>query len=298
MTSICIFHNGNSRILKEYREKFSNKKFKGNWADATDKHSQDCLWEICFADATRENLKSAIDHSVFIIRHISDYQDDINHRLDECKPYDYDFWVNFIVSQHLSFSNLVVSDVKIAAPIDEITAIITTGRTANTHLQQVLKKQNINSFEYSKIIDSYLLKSKSAIFLWRCDQWECLTSTWIAMKTKYKKSHQTTDIPELIFDSPVPDISHEWIDNQWYNMCCNVLDHAMFYHYICQKPVYCTTTEYVVNNFQSTQIKINYDKSNLIGNYLITEEYYKNSAIANTLNFLYNNVINHIDNKW
>ena len=296
--SICIFHNGNSRILKKYQDQFSNRKFKGNWAEATDKDSQGCLWEICFADATRENLKSAIDHGVFVIRHISNYQDDIDHRLNECELYDYDFWLNFVVSQNLSFSNLVVSDVKINNGETKNVALITAGRTANTHLQEILKSQNINAFEYSKIIDRYFLQANSAILLWRCNQWECLTSTWIAIETEYKKSHQLFGNPNLIFNDSVSEISHEWINNHWYNLCCSVLDHALFYKYICQRPISYTTTEHIVRNFQSKQNKISYDKSKLIDNYASTELYYKNSDIANTLDYLYNNVVQHINTAW
>jgi len=297
--SICLFHNGNNRILKKYQNQFSDLKFSGNWAEAKEKPKHGCLWEICFADATRENLQSAADNGIFIFRHISDYQDDVDNRLNECEPYDYDFWLNFVVSQNLSFSNLVVSDVKINnTNIDDVTAIITTGRTANMHLQQILKSQDTNSFEYSKTIDLCLLNSNSAVFLWRCNQWECLTSTWIAQETEYTKSHQFAGKPTMLFSEPVSDISYEWINTDWYNMCCSVLDHAMFYQYVCQRPISWTTTEHIVNKYKTTQTKLNYNKSNLIGNYFDAEQHYKNSEVANTLNFLYNNVVNHINTSW
>jgi hypothetical protein len=67
----------------------------------------------------------------------------------------------------------------------------------------------------------------------------------------------------------------------------------MFYRYVCQRPIKNTTTEHIVNQYQSNHEKISYDKSTLIENYSDSMNYYNNSDINNSLNFLYNNVIKH-----
>lgn len=291
--SICLFHNGNRRVLNEYQKKFSNLKFSGNWAEATEISSSGHLWEISFADATPDNLLSASKNGVFILRHISNYQDDLEHRLPECLEFDYNNWLNYAVSNNLCYSNKVISELKIDEPLTDNIAIITTGRTANSHLQSVILSQGNSAFEYSKTIDSELLRSKSAIFLWRVNQWECLASTWIAIHTEYKKSHQIAGVQPLVFDDIIPKIDHNWIHHTWVNICHLVLDHAMFYRYVCQRPIKNTTTEHIVNQYQSNHEKISYDKSTLIENYSDSMNYYNNSDINNSLNFLYNNVIKH-----
>lgn len=295
MQSICIYHNGNSRILQQYKAKFLHLTFSGNLADSVNNlPSHGHLWEICFADATREILTTALQHGVFILRHISTYSDDMDNLLIECERFDYQPWLNHVVANNLCFASQVVSDLTLDSPVEDATAIITTGRTANMHFQSVLAQQGLQTFEYSKTLDQQLLESKSAILLWRKDQWECLTSTWVAQQTQYSKSHQRAGDPLIKFDHILAPISQEWVNAAWVNLCQIVLDHAMFYLYVCGRSITHTTTELVTGAFQSDQQKLKYNKEQLISNYRETQQYYYQSGIAELLEMLYTNVTKHI----
>lgn len=294
--SICIYHNGNSRILEHYKQKFSHLHFAGNLIDSSVYPDQGHMWEVCFADATRKNLAHAKKSGVHILRHISSYQDDQQNLLPECESFDCDRWLNNVVSNHLSFANEVVSDVAYKSAINDSTVIVTTGRSANTFFQEILAKAGIVSFEHHRFLTNDFLFAKSAILFWRLDQWECLSSKWIADQTHYKYSHQTTQSVPGDFDFTVPEISQEWIRNEWFNTCCLVLDHALLYKYVLQRPIHSTTTEQIVAlNIQTDQQKLTYDKSKIIPDYEQSKSLYEQSEIAEILNMLYNQTQLHIE---
>jgi hypothetical protein len=293
--SICIYHNGNSRILQHYLTKFSDLKFSGNWSEAVNQPSSGHIWEICFADATRENMFAAVNADVYILRHISNYNDDLENLLPECQTFNYVDWTNFVVVNNLCFATQVVSDVKLDNHTKNEVAIVTTGRTANTHLQLAINQLGNKAFEHSKQIDQRLVESNKAVLLWRKNNWDCLTSTWIAVQTEYKKSHQTSDQPLIEFSVDIPPIDLAWIIDTWVNLCQLVLDHAMFYQYVCQRPIVYTTTECVVAKFQTQQQKLNYNKEHLIANYCKIKSQYDQLKFAEMLEFLYNNVTQHIE---
>jgi hypothetical protein len=293
-SSICLYHNGNSRVVDYYKEKFSNLKFSGNWSEATEKSSTGQLWEICFADATRNNMLAACQQQINIIRHISTYDDDTKNKLPEAGEFDYQDWLTHVVANNLSFADTVISDFYLQSHTNDEIAIVTTGRTANTHLQLVLHDRGQQSFEYKKLLDQRLLESKSALLLWRKDQWECLASTWIAMQTDYNYSHQLLGQSLVSIDFTVKEIDKQWINASWSNLCQSVLDHSMFIKYVCQKPIHLVTTENIVAQFQSKQQKINYNKEKIIDNYDQTMRYYSQSLVAELLELLYNKVQKHI----
>ena len=294
--SICIYHNGNSRILEHYKQKFSHLHFAGNLTNSTVYPDQGHMWEVCFADATRKNLVQAKKSGVHILRHISSYEDDQKNRLLECESFDPDHWLNYVVSNHLSFADEVVSDVAYKSSTNDSTVIVTTGRSANTFFQEILNKAGIVSFEHSRFLTNNFLSAESAILLWRLDQWECLSSKWIANQTHYKYSHQTTQSSRQNFNFTVPEISQEWIRTDWFNTCCLVLDHALLYKYVLQRPIHSTTTEQIVAiNIQTDQQKLIYDKSKIIPDYEQSKSLYEQSEIAEILNMLYNQTRLHIE---
>lgn len=282
--SVCIFHNGNQQVLDFYKDKFVNLRFLGNLSEETDLTQSDALWEICFADATRENLTLAVLAGVYIIRHISDYDSDQQNLLPECEKFSYADWLNCIVAHNISFADEIISDILIDHDIDKETAIITTGRTANSHLQKVLSTFNIVSFEYEKMLYPRLLAAESAILMWREDQWACLTSIWIAKNTEFL--HNTDNQQPL--DLAVAEIDHKWIEEDWANMAQAVLDHAVFFYTVLQRPTGIISTENAVSNYTSIHKKLNYNKQTVIVNYNQTKELYQCSPVANTLNLLYN----------
>jgi hypothetical protein len=282
--NVCIFHNGNRRILEFYKNKFVNLTFLGNLSETTTFNKSNCLWEICFADATRENLTQAALAGVHIIRHVSEYHDDQKNLLPECQKFNYSDWLNFVVACNISFADEIISDIAIDYNINKETAIITTGRTANLHFQEVLSTLDINSFEYEKILYPRLFSAELAILMWREDQWECLTSIWIAKNTEF--IHNTNNQQTL--DLKVGMIDQNWIKTDWVNMAQTVFDHAVFFKTVLKRPITFISTEDAVSNYSSSHKKINYNKQTVIANYNQTKEFYQNSAIANTLNFLYN----------
>lgn len=294
MQSICLYHNGNSRVIELYRTQFANLKFCGNWAEADNRPTTGCLWEVCFADVTIDNLLLASDIGVKIIRHISTYQDDMNHLLPECERFEYDQWINHAVTDNLCFANEVISELHVAPPTQDATVIITTGRTANTHLQEVYKSKNKVAFESSKYLDSEFFNAKDSVLLWRMDQWACLTSTWIAQQTEYATSHQLEHCPALVFDVPVLPLELAWITNTWADLCRITMDQAMLSKYVCNRPVSYTTSEFVTTNFITVQKPVPYNKQNLIPNYDVMFQWYKHAPLAKQLTIMYNNVITHL----
>jgi hypothetical protein len=292
-TSICIYHNGNSKILEFYKEKFQHLTFVGNLSESTQFDPSGCLWEVCFADATKENLTAACKQGIRIVRHISSYKDDCDNLLPESRLFDFDDWLNYVVITNLSFADEVVCDELLPTSVNNEIAIITTGRTANTHFVEVLKSFNQCSFEYFKKIDERFLQAASAILMWRLDQWECLTSIWISKQTDHW-SHQLENQSKLQFDLLVDPIDQTWIKTDWVNICTSVLDHALFYKYVIGRPVSLITTEQAIEKYQSVQKKIDYDKKEIIKNYKESQSKYSESSIAKLLDLLYNKVQSHI----
>jgi hypothetical protein len=293
--SVCIYHNGNSRVLEQYKQKFSHLKFSGNLTNTVVYPDRGQMWEICFADATRENLAHAKKSGVHILLHISSYEDDQHHLLPESSKFEYNRWLNFAVSNNLSFANEIVSDFVYESMTTDSIVIVTTGRTANTYFQEILAKSGIVSFEHSRFLTNDFLSSSSAILFWRLDQWECLSSKWIADRTHYKYSHQIGQAAHQDFDFIVPEISQEWIETDWVNMCCLVLDHALLYKYVLQRPIYSATTEHIVSlGIETQQQKITYDKSKIIPDYEKSRLLYEQSEIAEILTMLYNQTQLHI----
>ena len=72
--SVCIFHNGNSRIIELYKQKFKNLKFLQNWTLAgNNSPRRGAWWEISPADITNEILLDIKSRGIKIIRHIIEY---------------------------------------------------------------------------------------------------------------------------------------------------------------------------------------------------------------------------------
>ena len=165
--SICIYHNGNSKVLAHYKQKFSHLKFSGNLAESLAYPNQGHMWEVCFADATRTNLAQAKKSGVHILRHISSYQDDQQNLLSECESLDHSQWLNHAVNDNLSFSDDVVCDFVLETIPDGSTVIVTTGRAANTYFQEILKRTGMITFEHSKSLSDDFLSSSLAVLLWR-----------------------------------------------------------------------------------------------------------------------------------
>ena len=293
MQSICLFHNGNLRIVELYKNKFNDLKFCGNLAEAEDTPATGCLWEVCFADATFHNLLTASKLGVKIVRHITDYQDDMKHLLPECERFEYSQWLQNCVTNNLSLANEVVSEFSIDNKTKNATIVITTGRTANIHLQEIYRRQGNAAYESSKKLDAPFFEAQDSVFLWRLDQWGCLTSTWIAQQTQYTKAHRVEGDPLFDFEKTAP-IDINWIETDWSNLCKLTLDQALLSKYVCNRPVSHTTTEFVTANFETIQKPLVYNKQELIPNYQEVKVWYENSDIAKNLTVVYNNVITHL----
>jgi hypothetical protein len=289
MNSICIFHNGNSRILEIYKNKFNFLEFAGNLACV--ELSDNKLYEICYADASDEILFLAKENGIKIIRHISTFEDDILYGLLEFEKFFYDQWIKNVIIPYLSYADDIITDFKMETDNSNEVAIITTGRSASTHLEEYLKSKEIISFEYRKVVDYRWINSKSAILLWREDQWECLASTWISLKNDFQ--HNIVGEKPPIIDKKSPEINTIYVDKNWKNMSRAVLDHSLFYYYVLKKPISYVTTEYCIN-FQTRHKKIQYNKHELILNYDMCKEYYFNSLTRKILNLLYQNTIKHL----
>jgi hypothetical protein len=286
--NICIFHNGNSRIVELYKQNFPSLKFCGNLTNCNYLDNIDnCLWEVCFTDATREILTKASEAGITIVRHISTYSDDMENLLPECIRFDYVDWLNFVVTKNMSFADEIISEFELSTCVDNNkTIIITTGRTANMHFQEVLSKYGIQSFENEKMLNDQMFNSTAAVLMWREDQWECLSSIWIAKNTKFV--HNTQNQPELTIE--VDPVELTWIDKDWYDMAQIALDYALFFKFILKKHITIMTTERAISGYISNHKKVNYNKQKTIKQCDQTKQLYQNSAVAKTLNLLYNKV--------
>lgn len=273
--SICIFHNGNKNVISYYKNKFSNLKFVGNWAEFP--YQNNSLYEISHVDATYENLFELKKTNTKIIRHISDYDDDQKNLINESPAQTYKEWLEHTVIKFLSLSDEIICDFKIKTENNGLHAIITTGRSASTHLEMYLKNQNILSFEIDKSLffADYisLLNSKSATFLWREDDWECLTSNWISLEND-DFVHARYSIPFEYNFTQVKEIDTTWMAENWVNICGKVMDLSIAYKVILGKSIDIKTTENIILNYKSDLMKIPYDKSKLIDNYHISKQWY------------------------
>jgi hypothetical protein len=169
--SVCIFHNGNSRVIDLYKEKYNTLEFSGNWASSEQVPMRGQLYELCYADANWDNLIKLRRYRTRIVRHISSYQDDQEHALPECEQFDESTWLTNVVLNNLCFADDIYCDffVQPLQSNDE-RILITTGRTANTHfIDWFVKKKNIKAFECSKSLDQRLIDAGSASMLWRKD---------------------------------------------------------------------------------------------------------------------------------
>lgn len=293
MQSVCIFHNGNQRILEHYKALYSDLNFVGNLSESVTWPSHNSLWEVCFADASIELLYRAKSAGIKILRHVSTYQDDLDNRLPECGKFDYDQWLQHVVCNLISLADQIVCDWTLPSKTVNETVIITTGRTANTHLQRAMLIKGAKFYECSKKYDHNFFAASAAVLLWRLDQFACLTSNWIAAETKYRYAHQLTHGASHSFSTVNP-ITTEWVHNEWVNSCKLVLDQAMTSKYLMQRSTVRTTTEQIIHKLISNHTKLGYNKNQVIPNYREIEQYYIGSEVEKMLHYLYNNVCEHI----
>jgi hypothetical protein len=168
--------------------------------------------------------------------------------------------------------------------------IITTGRTASSHLEQAWKAQGKKSFEHTRRIDQRFLNAESSVLNWREDQWECASSLWIMIASN-RVLHNVKGNPLDNYDFQVPAITQTWIDNDWTNMSKLVLDHSLFFKYVLKKSVLIMPTEYVIEHYQSPHGKMSYEKNKIIQEYNESMSKYNSSNTRHLFNTLYNNTI-------
>jgi hypothetical protein len=291
--SVLLYHNGNQRIIDFFQQQFRYHTYQGNWSEHVNNPKHHSLYEICIADATDSNLQHARNLGIRILRYITCYNDDQTNSVSELKYQDYQQWLTNVVCKNLCFADIVESDSGII--IDDKSSqnhgiIITTGRTANTHLQMI--DQSINLIEYQRNIGQDLISARQAILLWRLDQWQCLTSSWI-LQFHGQPIHQFNGKIRGSIKS-AGNIPRSWVDYDWKNVCQLVLDTALFFRYIIRKPVYHMTTEDIISRFQSHSEKIRYSKKNLIPNFDEIKSYYDNSDTKKLITLCYNNTLKHI----
>lgn len=287
--SVCLYHNGNRQIVDYYQKKLSHLTFSGNWANATDPDPQGKLWEICYADVTRENLIKANALGIHVLRHVSTYTSDRQNLLQECSPMNHYDWLNYVVCNNLTFCDEIISDISFNDQLLDQTVIITTGRTANSHFREFLNLSGNNAIEVSKKVNDDLLTSKFAILMWREDHWEALTSMWFALQTN-QWIHQVNQQVNGNTSCCVAKISQDWIDNNWINACQFVFDCVCFFKLVLKRPISLMTTERAINEFRSSHSKINYDKSTLIEDYNQTKDSYYNSITYKSIDNMYSRI--------
>jgi hypothetical protein len=287
--SICLYHNGNSQVIDYYRKKFSHLTFSGNWSEEHNPTPTGKLWEICYADVTKENLINANSLGIYVLRHVSSYVNDQKHLLNECQVMSYNDWLNHVVCNNLIFCDEVVSQLDFGKAKNNKTIIITTGRTANSHFQCVLKSLGQNAFECSKTINTNLLESQSAVLMWRVEHWEALASNWLAFQTN-QWTHRINNQDTKTINQHVPAISQKWIDKDWASICQIVFDSACFFKLILKRPISLMTTERAISEFQSPHSKLSYNKSELIENYNQTKIEYQASSTSKFIDMLYSRI--------
>jgi len=290
--SVCIYHNGNSRVIDLYKEKYSTLEFSGNWASSAQDGSRGRLYEMCYADANWDTLIKLRKYRIRVVRHISSYQDDQEHSLPECEQFDPDTWLINVVLTNLCFADEIYSDFVYPSTVNNERVLITTGRTANTHvIDHFAKNKNITAFECSKSLDQPLINAGSACLLWRKDKWECLTSIWIARFNGFHHKLVGQDAPVY---TEVPAIDENWINAEWRNLCLSAFDRSLFFKYVLGKSLELITTEYVTEAYTSMYEKLPYNKAELIPSYAESQSKYLESDVNLGIDLLYRNVRNHI----
>ena len=263
--------------------------FYGNWSEYSENNVKPGLYEICYADASIKNLQQAQDLGVQIVRHISTHVDDLANLLPECQPYDHFTWLNNAVVNNLCFSDEITCDFVLPTESVKECAIITTGRTACTHLEDAWREQGKESFEYKKCINQQFLNAESAVLNWREDQWGCATSMWIMLTSNRILHNVAGTINDYNFR--VPAIPQAWIDNDWTNMSKIVLDHSLFFKYVLKKSVSIMSTEYVIDHYQSLHGKIPYEKNKIVQEHDASMSKYNSSNTRHLLDMLYTNTV-------
>jgi len=285
VNTICLFHNGNNRIIDSYKNEYSNLDFVGNWA--CHNYRDNSLYEISNCDATVENLFELRSRGVKIIRHITTLEDDIKHKIDELESLEN--WHHDVVCHNLCFADTIKTDYvdRIEPEVNE-TALITTGRAASKHLRLYLGSMGIMSYEGGKLLDNRLRQTHDSILLWREDLWELLCSMALSFANGFK--HNIEDKPHPEYNQSVI-LDLDWINRDIWNMCQNTLDIALYYKYIIQKPIVLATTENIVRQYKSKSHKIVYQKDKLILNYEQMRAWFEDTNFEHNMNMLYNNTV-------
>ena len=287
--AVCLYHNGNSRVVELYKQQFNHLPFKGNLSEHSSFEAG--LYEICYADATLDKLHQAKKHGVKIIRHVSDYNDDSNHLLPECQLFPFDVWLEVVVAKNLCVVDKIVNESNIATESVSECAIITMGRTASSHLEYAWRQKGKESFEYHKCIDQRFLNAESAVLNWREDQWDCITSLWIT-KVKFNAMdafHKVKGQQSEEYNFTVSPVEPQWLETDWLNMCRMVFDHALFFKYVLGKPMSIMTTEHVVKTYVSIFEKVPYDKNRIIIDCEKSKNLYNSSNCKFLIDSLYEN---------
>lgn len=284
MDSICIYHNGNARIVEKYKSTYSHLKFAENWAVARRDDLNGRLYELSFADATVQTVLDLKNENIEIIRHISNYFDDQTNRMLECEALSYNDWLNFAVLTNLSLADEIVVDYHQDSLTNPEHAIITTGRTASAHYQFLLKEKGIESFENPKTIDPRWINSESATLLWRKDSWECLTSQFIATQQGF--GHNIDGIQPQYDEQLQCELPTSFIES-FFNQCMTTCNYSVYYKYVLRKPIAVAFTEDIVEK-ESKSRKIDYNKSQLISNYNQQKKLFEQNT-KKTIDFIFKN---------
>lgn len=284
MDSVCIYHNGNARIVEKYKSIFSHLTFLGNWAVSQQEHSAGCLYELSFADATTKHMLELKNKNVKVVRHISDYLDDQANRLPECEPLSKEDWIEFAVLANLNFADEIISEYHPISLSNPEHAVITTGRTASMHYRLLLREERINAFENDKRLDNRWINSESATLLWRKDSWECLTSQFIASQHGF--GHNVDGVQNYYDERRLVELPDSFIDS-FFNQCMTALNFSVYYKYILRKPIKVVFTEDIVKK-ESKSRKIEYNKSQLISNYDQQKKLFEQNT-KKTIDFIFKN---------
>lgn len=292
--SVCIFHNGNSRVVELYKQRYQDLVFLGNLATNT-MHPLGHLYEVSYADLKDDIMLRAHKLGIKVIRHITTLEDDLVHRLPECAidPADTSAWLDHVVINGLSWASEVVTEFRYSSTINDRVAIITTGRTASSHYEEYLRNHGVESFEYPKKTDLTWLEAKSAVLLWRRDHWDCMLSNWIAKSTQTWTHSLNGNVIDQLPDTVEP-ITEHYINAEWADICSKVLDDAMFFRYIIGRAINLVESENIVQKLTTSHNRISYDKTKMIPNVSEAQQEYQKSRIHDLLSIKYNIVSKHI----
>jgi hypothetical protein len=289
--SVCIFHNGNSKVLEYYKEKYKHLEFCGNGAVSATLNDTNCLYEISFADATPYVLYTIKQKNIKILRHLSEYANDQANLLPECCSMPYKEWTEHIAINLISFADKIVVDTTFDVDSTNQVVLLTTGRTASKHVEEHLRSQGIESYEVKKPIQlESCSNAGSAILLWRENQWENAVSHWISAQTGLwtHNSDQQNNVDWTKIT--LGNIPNEWFDVSWFNQTQQVFDYAIFFKYVLSKDVKLLTTEQAISKFASSHRKINYNKKDIISDYYTSLQHYNNSLPKEITDYLYQTI--------